>query len=115
MHISPATVEFLRALGHGITRVSALLPPNAADEEIIQCALREDRTILTQDLDFSALIALSGAARPSVISLRLSASRIERVNDVLRSVLPLVEREVMTGAVVTVEDGRIRCRTLPMS
>ena len=114
LHIAPRTVAFLRSLGHDVRRVNELLPPTAADEAIVAAAIREARSILTQDLDFSAIVALSGKPVPSVISLRLSSSRVERVNAVLEEVLPGLERDVREGALVTVEDGRVRHRRLPL-
>lgn len=114
MHIAPRTVTFLRSLGHDVLRVDALLAPTATDEEVVTSAAREGRCVLTQDLDFSAIVALSGRATPSVISLRLSSSRVERVNAVLREVLPGVEKDLLEGAIVTVQDGRVRLRRLPV-
>jgi predicted nuclease of predicted toxin-antitoxin system len=70
--------------------------------------------VLTQDLDFSAIVALSGRVVPSVISLRLSSSRIEQVNSMLEDVLPGVERDLDDGAIVTVQEGRVRRRRLPV-
>lgn len=113
-HISPRTVEFLRTLGHDIQRVSDVLPPASSDEAIVQLAERGTRVILTQDLDFSAIIALGGERFPSLISLRLSSSRIEHINGVLERVLPQVEAAVLAGSIVTVEDQRIRVRALPL-
>ena len=80
LHISPRTVEFLRSLGHDVLRVNEILPVTSADEIIVTRAAREQRTILTQDLDLSAIIALAGRNAPSLITLRLSSSRIENVN-----------------------------------
>ena len=78
-------------------------------------AARNDRVVLTQDLDFSDIIALSGATRPSLITLRLSDSRVENVNRVLESVLPhRLEDCIEAGIVVTVEDDRFRIRQLPI-
>lgn len=71
LHISPLTVETLQASGFTIQRVAHILSPRAKDSEIVALARLEDWVILTQDLDFSALVAKSGATRPSVISLRL--------------------------------------------
>jgi predicted nuclease of predicted toxin-antitoxin system len=70
-------VDFLRTLGHDVVRIPEALPASAPDEEIIRHAFDHGRVIVTQDLDFSALAALSGANRPSVPSLRLSSSRVE--------------------------------------
>jgi len=48
---------------------------------------------LTQDLDLSEIIALSGKMKPSLISLRLSSSHIEFVNAILEKVLPRIEKD----------------------
>ena len=77
LNISPRTVEFLRSLGHHVLRVDETLPITASDELIVARAIEESRTVLTQDLDFSAIIALSGENVPSLISLRLSSSSVE--------------------------------------
>ena len=114
MHIAPRTVRFLRSLGHDVVRVDELLQSTATDVAIVAAATREGRSILTQDLDFSAVVALSGRTAPSVISLRLSSSRVERVNAVLQEVLPGVEQDLLHGAIVTVQDGRVRIRRLPV-
>jgi predicted nuclease of predicted toxin-antitoxin system len=60
MHISPRTVAWLRSLGHDVVRVDEVLQPTASDEAIVDRARKEGRVVLTQDLDFSAIIAVSG-------------------------------------------------------
>ena len=115
VHISPHTVEVLQSLGHDIIRVNTILPNNATDEAIVAKALEDNRSILTQDLDFSTIIALSGRTFPSLISLRLASSRVENVNAVLQRVLPSLEHPVIEGAIATVEDERVRIRRLPMN
>ena len=114
LHISPRTVEFLVSLGHDIVRINSILPVTSPDELIVARAIEEQRTILTQDLDFSALIALTGETLPSLITLRLSSSRIEYVNAVLQKVLPALEQDVGIGMLITVEDERVRRRPLPI-
>lgn len=114
LHISPRTVDFLRQLGHDVVRVAEVLSPKASDEEIVAYAVAEGRVVLTQDLDFSALIALGRLSGPSLISLRLTSSQIEYVNAVLKRTLPLLEEEVQAGVLVSVEDHRIRRRRLPL-
>lgn len=114
LHISPDTVKFLCSLGHDVVRVGEVLAPTSIDTSIVEFAAAEGRSILTQDLDFSAIIALSGRSSPSVLSLRLSCSRIERVNEVLARTLPLVEALLQRGAIISVEDDRVRSRSLPV-
>ena len=114
MHISPRTVAHLRATGHDVVRVDALLPPTAADEDVLGRAISEKRVVLTQDLDFSRLVVASGRTQPSIISLWLTSSRIEHVNAVLDRVLPSLEHLFDEGAIVSIEDDRVRKRTLPV-
>ena len=97
---------FLRALGHDVVRVhNEVMPVTSTDEAIVLKALDDERVVLTQDLRFSAILGRAGQRAPSLISLRLSSSRIEFVNAILERVLPLVERDVAAGAIVTVEDS----------
>ena len=114
MHVSPRTVGFLRALGHDVVRVNEVMPVTSTDEAIVLRALDDGRVVLTQDLRFSAILGRAPERAPSLISLRLSSSRIEFVNAILERVLPLVERDVAAGAIVMVEDSRIRTRRLPV-
>lgn len=115
MHISARTVQHLRDLGHDVARVVEVLSPSATDDTIVRAAEDDDRTILTQDLDFSAIVALSGRARPSVISLRLASSRVEHVNEVLARELPALEAEARSGALITIQEDRVRVRTIPIA
>ena len=114
LHISPRTVTFLRSLGHDVVRVSEIMPATSSDSEIVSRAKQEGRAILTQDLDFGNIIALSGESKPSLITLRLSTSRIEFVNERLSKILPEIEANVTMGTLLTVEDHSIRWRALPI-
>lgn len=114
LHIAPRTVSFLQTLGHDVERVTDVLPSTASDEAIVAQAIADRRTILSQDLDFSAIVALSGKTIPSVITLRLSISRIEYVNSVLERNLASIEADVAGGAIVTISDHRMRRRRLPL-
>ena len=114
VHISPRTVQRLNELGHDAIRANTIMAHNAADRTIVAQAVADERVVLTQDLDFSDIIALSGATQPSLITLRLSDSRVENVNRVLESVLPDLETVVAIGIAATVEDIRVRIRQLPV-
>lgn len=114
VNIAPRTVTHLRDLGHDVERVGDTLVPSTSDEEIVLAALKDDRIVLTQDLDLSTIVALSGRQAPSIVTLRLSSARIESVNARLEEVLPAIEESLATGALVTIEDRRIRSRSLPL-
>jgi predicted nuclease of predicted toxin-antitoxin system len=114
MNIAPVTVVALREAGWDAVRVSERLPVNATDSEILELARREGRALITQDLDFSALLALGGHNRPSLLTLRLKASDPASISRKLLEILPLVRTRRATGAAITVDDVSVRIRELPM-
>ena len=115
VHIRPVTVQHLNSLGHEVIRSSDILPEEAPDLEIIERAVATNRVILTEDLDFSDIIALSGATRPSLITLRLTDASAGNVNRIIAAALPALEGLVTAGILATVEDERVRIRELPVS
>ena len=114
MNISPKTVAALKERGLDIIRVSEVLPANASDEVVLDLARREERTLITQDLDFSSLLVLGGHERPSLITLRLSCSDPKSVEERLLEILPGLEGALQGGAAVTIEDVAVRVRALPL-
>ena len=114
LHISPKTVEALRKSGYAISRVTDHLPPTATDQQIIELAERLQASILTQDLDFSALIARAGKTFPSLISLRVGNASPQDITRLLLALLPTVEKELLEGAIISVDDAGIRIRPLPI-
>ena len=114
MNISPKSVDALRRQGWDILRVSELLPVNASDQEILDLDRQEGRVVVTQDLDFSTLLALGGYNRPGLITLRLSVSDPDAVTEKLQEVVPQFEESLQEGSVVTIEDVAVRVRKLPI-
>jgi predicted nuclease of predicted toxin-antitoxin system len=114
MNISPLTVSVLCHKGYDVLRVNAVLSPSVTDEQILLHSREREYVVITEDMDFSALLALSGYGRPSVVSLRLSFSDPESVADRLIHVLPLCEKSLEEGCVVSVSDEAIRMRRLPI-
>ena len=114
MPISPKTVTHLRSIGHDIYRISEKGLPRAKDREIVDIAIKEERTIMTMDLDFAAIIAQSKKSFPSAIIFRLSDESHEIINPLLEKILPEIENDILKGAIVMVEDDRVRIRNLPI-
>lgn len=83
--------------------------------DIIDLARIQEFTIITQDLDFSSIIASRDHTRPSLVSIRLRDNRPEHVATVLAKVLLATEADLEAGAMVTIEDSAIRIRFLPVS
>ena len=114
MNLSPQTVEALQAEGLDIIRVSDVMPGTAKDLEILHYARSQGRILITQDLDFSRLIAIGGYAYPSLVTLRLSTSDPTSITQMLRRVLPQVATALSEGCAVTIDDRNIRVRSLPV-
>ena len=114
VHISPRTVQFLNSSGHDVVAIHSILPADSPDRDIVRMAAVLDRVVLTQDLGFSGILASTRAKKPSLVSLRLSRPLVDNVNLRLRQVLPALEDAVAKGVIATVEDDRVRVRTLPL-
>lgn len=114
VHVSPLTVTALKLQGYDIVRSTDLLPATAADAEILEFARVDGRIVVTQDLDFSMLVALSKQSQPSLITLRLSSAKPDVVTQKLLEVLPTLEPELTEGVAVTINDDTVRIRKLPM-
>lgn len=114
LNISPLTVAELRRRGWEVARSSDLVLATAPDMEIFELARREGFVVITQDLDYSTLLALSGHYKPSLVTLRLTDSSPESVIRRLLAVLPLLEAALSEGCAATIEDEAVRVRKLPI-
>lgn len=112
--ISPATVEFLRGLGHDAVHVRDIGLHRAADREIVDRARLDSSVVLTFDLDFGEILALGVLDRPSVVIFRLSDERPATVNKQLRAVLRERSEDLAQGSLILVEDDRYRIRRIPI-
>ena len=114
MNVSPLTVEALRDQGWDILRVSEVLPPDAIDLDTLEWARAQGRIAITHDLDFSALVALSGYNQPSLMTLRLATASPDTVTARLLQVLPDLKDALRTGCAATISDATVRLRPLPV-
>lgn len=87
----------------------------AADADILRYARAQNRVVVTLDADFHSLLAHSGAETPSVIRIRIEGLRAEPLSNLLRTVCNQAREDLESGAVVTVQPGRMRVRRLPLS
>jgi len=112
--LSPFVAASLRDGGHDAIHVRDLGLGEAADEVILEAAAQGQRVLVSADADFGTLLARRNAAEPSVVLLRRSSQRRPALQAaLLLANLPAVEAELQAGAVVVVEDDRLRVRRLP--
>ena len=87
----------------------------ASDAAILALAEAEGRVVVTLDADFHTLLALAGATAPSIIRIRIEGLRAEALLHLIQTVLAQTSAELTLGAVVTVQEGRLRLRRLPLT
>jgi predicted nuclease of predicted toxin-antitoxin system len=113
MGVAPKVVAWLKEQGHDVWHLAERGLERLPDAEIFRRAAEEQRIVLTFDLDFGEILALSGGTT-SVILFRLRARRTPHVIERLGSVLAESSLQVTRGAIVVVEDRRHRVRLLPL-
>ncbi len=86
----------------------------ADDTDILQRARNDERIVVTLDADFHTLLALSAAATPSVIRIRIERLRAQVLANLLLRVVGEFAEDLKQGAIMTVEPSRVRLRHLPL-
>lgn len=109
-----SAASLLRDVGIDTVHTGEIGYATAEDTAIIEQARQEERVIVTLDADFHALLALSGAASPSVIRIRIERLRAEALMELIQRVLSDWSSELAEGAALTVQPERIRFRRLPL-
>ena len=110
-HIERELVDWLRATGHDVLWVAQSMP-SAPDPDLIDVAVREDRVILTKDLDFGELIFRAGSRVRGLILLRLATRNPAQRLELIRTMWPEIESRCL-GHLVVLSPHRIRARPMP--
>ena len=104
-------VQVLREAGHDAVHVGEVLRLNAPDADILEHAARDGRVIVAADTDLGDLLAASEAAEPSAVLFhRQTVRRPWEQAALLLANLASVETDLQGGAVVVVEERRVRVR-----
>ncbi|MEK7349501.1 MAG: DUF5615 family PIN-like protein [Pseudomonadota bacterium] len=113
--LSPVMAEGLRRAGHDAIHVRDYRLQESEDEVIFDRAASEERIIVSADTDFGTLLALRREKTPSVILLRrMVPRRPESQVSFLLSNLNEIAESLERGAVVVIEETRLRVRPLPI-
>lgn len=77
-------------------------------------AAANDYVVLTNDLDFAAILASSRHKKPSVAQIRAQDLSPDVIGKRIVAALRHVQKELEAGALLTIESDRTRLRMLPL-
>jgi predicted nuclease of predicted toxin-antitoxin system len=113
MNLPPAMADWLRSEGHDAVHVREIGLAQLPDREVFTRAAEDGRIVVTFDLDFGEMVGLAGAAGSGVVLLRLRLARQNHLRARLRAAIAEAEAALQAGAIVLVEDARVRIRRMP--
>ena len=106
--------EALSKDGHEALHWSEVGDPKAKDAVIMAWAAKHVYIVITADTDFGHLLAKTSYASPSTIILRTAVHSANVVVPLLLEVIPASLTEFGEGALITVDEQRVRLRKLPI-
>ncbi len=113
MNLPPRWAQFLEAEGIECVHWSKVGEPTAKDSHIMAYAREHGFVVFTHDLDFGALLAATQSAGPSVIQVRTQNVVPEAIGTLVLRAIEKFEKEILQGALITIDPYRSRARILP--
>lgn len=114
MNLSPRWCEVLARHGWHAVHWSTVGDPRAGDATLMAWAHANGYVVLTHDLDFGTLLAVTKAEAPSVVQVRTQDLLPESAEQLFVAALHQFEPLLEGGALVVVEESRSRARVLPL-
>ena len=114
MNLSPSWVE--RLVRHGFEAVhwSTIGAATAPDVEILTWANEHNFVVITNDLDFSAILAAGSVGGPSVVQLRTQDLLSESAARIVVRALEAHREDIERGALLSIDEAGTRVRVLPL-
>ena len=82
--------------GHDATHVREIGMQGATDDDVFAQAASQQRVLITTDTDFGTILALTGAAGPSVLLLRGVGDTVNERVDAILHALPAIEDDLIS-------------------
>jgi predicted nuclease of predicted toxin-antitoxin system len=112
MNLSPSIADRLQEQGHDAIHVMDAGQGSSPDDDIFKRAAADRRIVVTFDLDFGEIAGAIDQPRAGLILLRLRRARPSYLWDRLRVAIAETSDALEAGAIVLVEDARIRIRRM---
>lgn len=113
-NLSPRWIAVLKDAGLEAVHWSSVGRGNAPDAEIMAYAVVNDCILLTHDLDFSAILAVTQGEKPSVVQIRAEDVSPPAIGTQVIAALTQMKTELATGALLTIDPSRTRLNLLPL-
>jgi predicted nuclease of predicted toxin-antitoxin system len=114
MNLSPRWADFLSSNGIEAIHWSSIGSPDAPDTGIMAYAQAHGFVVLTNDLDFGFILAISHSKKPSVIQIRTGVLGPDRIGGRTLGALKTLSADIEAGAMVTIDSRRVRVHLLPI-
>jgi len=114
MNLSPLLAVVMHKTGCESIHWSSVGDPRAPDPTIFDWAQKNGYWVVTNDLDFGAILAATKAEGPSVIQFRMQDVSPGRLKPILLRVLDQYKDYLESGAIISVDERRSRARILPL-
>ena len=114
MNLSPSWVDRLAQHGFEAVHWSTIGAPTAPDDEILAWAREHGFVVITNDLDFSSILAATSGPAPSVVQIRTQDLLSEAAVSIVARALEARGEEVDRGALLSIDEGGTRVRMLPL-
>jgi len=114
MNLSPKLVYMLTRRGFEAEYWSSIGAFDAKDTEIIVYTYVNNYVILTCDLDFSTILTVTPGKKPSVIQLHLQSVELEKMAEIVDSVVAQTVNALEKEAVLSINTEKSWIRFLPL-
>lgn len=115
MNLSPRWANVLCDAGFVADHWSAIGDPTAIDRVIFDHARTASAVILTHDLDFGTMLAVTSSDGPSVMQIRADDVSPSAIGGPVILAFRQLQAELVDGALVTVEPAKTRMTLLPLT
>jgi predicted nuclease of predicted toxin-antitoxin system len=114
MNLSPSWIERLARHGFEAVHWSTVGAASAPDYEILTWANEHHFVLVTNDLDFSSILAASARATPSVVQIRTQDLLSDYAVNTIAKALEAHREDIERGALLSIDEGGTRVRMLPL-
>jgi predicted nuclease of predicted toxin-antitoxin system len=113
-NMPPSFCNVLQELGYEAIHVYDVSLNQTPDNEIVTFANQNNYIIVTNDLDFSRIIAVGNLIMPSVITFRMPKLNRTIFSSIIELNLDDLKSALLEGALITIDDKKIRIQNLPV-